>query len=59
MTDLAALTPQPLPDPDTREFWDSLRGDASTRQVPDARLALVTAGGGPYGGAVVYSAERP
>jgi uncharacterized OB-fold protein len=25
VTDLAALTPQPLPDPDTREFWDSLR----------------------------------
>jgi acetyl-CoA acetyltransferase len=36
-----------------------LRGEAGARQVPDARRALVTAGGGPYGGAVVYSAERP
>jgi uncharacterized OB-fold protein len=26
VTDLAALTPQPQPDPDTREFWESLRG---------------------------------
>jgi acetyl-CoA acetyltransferase len=36
-----------------------LRGGAGARQVPDARRALVTAGGGPYGGAVVYSSERP
>jgi uncharacterized OB-fold protein len=26
VSDLAALTPQPLPDPDTLEFWESLRG---------------------------------
>jgi uncharacterized OB-fold protein len=25
MTDYAALTPQPLPDPDTREFWEMLK----------------------------------
>lgn len=36
-----------------------LRGAAGDRQVPDARLALVTAGAGPYGGAIVYGAERP
>ncbi|MCU1594922.1 MAG: hypothetical protein JWO12_2314 [Frankiales bacterium] len=24
MSDFAALTPQPLPDPDTQDFWDSL-----------------------------------
>jgi acetyl-CoA acetyltransferase len=36
-----------------------LRGDAGPRQVADARTALVTAGGGPYGGAVIYSADRP
>ncbi len=35
-----------------------LRGDAGVRQVPDAGLALVSAGGGPYGGANVYSRER-
>lgn len=32
-----------------------LRGDAGPRQVPGARLALVTAGAGPCGGALVYS----
>jgi acetyl-CoA acetyltransferase len=36
-----------------------LRGAAGERQVPDARLALVTAGGGPFGGANVYSREKP
>lgn len=25
MNDFAALTPQPLPDPDTRDFWESLK----------------------------------
>lgn len=36
-----------------------LRGQAGERQVPDARLALVTAGAGPYGGAIVYGKDRP
>jgi len=36
-----------------------LRGGAGARQVKDARLALVTAGGGPFGGANIYSRERP
>lgn len=36
-----------------------LRGQAGSRQVHDARLALVTAGAGPYGGASVLSAEQP
>ena len=36
-----------------------LRGAAGARQVPDARRALVTAGGGPYGGANIYSSEHP
>ncbi len=36
-----------------------LREEAGVRQVPDARLALVTAGGGPFGGANIYSKERP
>jgi acetyl-CoA acetyltransferase len=36
-----------------------LRGAAGVRQVPDAGLALVTAGGGPFGGANIYSKEHP
>lgn len=36
-----------------------LRGQAGVRQVPDADLALVSAGGGPYGGANVYSRAKP
>ncbi len=36
-----------------------LRGNAGVRQVADAKVALVTAGGGPYGGANIYSKERP
>lgn len=36
-----------------------LRGGAGVRQVDDAELALVTAGAGPYGGAIVYGTERP
>ncbi|MEV0766795.1 thiolase C-terminal domain-containing protein [Nocardia salmonicida] len=36
-----------------------LRGAAGSRQVDNARLALVTAGGGPFGGANVYSGEQP
>jgi acetyl-CoA acetyltransferase len=36
-----------------------LRGDAGVRQVPDASLALVSAGGGPHGGAQIYSREHP
>lgn len=31
-----------------------LRGEAESRQVVNAELALVTAGAGPYGGAMVY-----
>ena len=31
-----------------------LRGEAGARQVADTELALVTAGTGPYGGALVY-----
>jgi acetyl-CoA acetyltransferase len=41
------------------EAVEQLRGTAGERQVLDARLALVTAGAGPYGGANVLSAERP
>ena len=36
-----------------------LRGDAGVRQVPDTELVLVTAGGGPFGGANIYSKEQP
>jgi acetyl-CoA acetyltransferase len=32
-----------------------LRGDAGVRQVPGAETALVTAGAGPFGGALVYA----
>jgi acetyl-CoA acetyltransferase len=36
-----------------------LRSDAGVRQVPDTELVLVTAGGGPFGGANVYAKEQP
>lgn len=36
-----------------------LRGLAGVRQVPDTELVLVSAGGGPYGGANVYSRQKP
>jgi acetyl-CoA acetyltransferase len=36
-----------------------LRGEAGTRQVAGTELVLVSAGGGPYGGANVYSREKP
>lgn len=36
-----------------------LRGDAGVRQVADAKLALVSAGGGPHGGAQIYAKEHP
>ena len=35
-----------------------LRGDAAQRQVAGAEVALVTAGAGPYGGAVLYGVDR-
>ncbi len=35
-----------------------LRGEAGPRQVPEARLALVTAGAGPAGSALVYTREN-
>lgn len=35
-----------------------LRGEAGDRQVADAELALVTAGAGPYGCALVYGTEQ-
>jgi acetyl-CoA acetyltransferase len=35
-----------------------LRGEAGDRQVHDAATALVTAGAGPFGGALVYANER-
>jgi acetyl-CoA acetyltransferase len=34
-----------------------LRGDAGVRQVEGAETALVTAGAGPYGGALVYASQ--
>lgn len=36
-----------------------LRGQAGERQVGGARLALVTSGAGPYGGASVLSGQEP
>lgn len=36
-----------------------LRHAAGDRQVDNAQLALVTAGGGPFGGANIYSREHP
>ncbi len=36
-----------------------LRGDAGERQVEAAGAALVTAGAGPFGGAVIYGTESP
>jgi acetyl-CoA acetyltransferase len=36
-----------------------LRGEAGIRQVDNAELALVTAGAGPYGGAIIYGKDRP
>jgi acetyl-CoA acetyltransferase len=35
-----------------------LRGEAGDRQVRDAEVALVTAGAGPFGGAILYGADR-
>ena len=35
-----------------------LRGQAGARQVSGARTALVTGGAGPYGGAVLYTADE-
>jgi acetyl-CoA acetyltransferase len=36
-----------------------LRHEAGDRQVAGAETALVTAGAGPFGGAIVYATERP
>lgn len=41
------------------EAVHQLRGNAGVRQVAGAELALVTAGAGPYGGAIVYGTHRP
>lgn len=38
------------------EAVEQLRGQAGDRQVDGARTAIVTAGGGPYGGALLYEA---
>ncbi len=38
------------------EAVEQLRGTAGERQVSNARTAVVTAGGGPYGGALLYEA---
>jgi acetyl-CoA acetyltransferase len=35
-----------------------LRGAAEHRQVADAEIALVTAGAGPFGGAILYGVDR-
>jgi acetyl-CoA acetyltransferase len=35
-----------------------LRGEAGDRQVPNAEVALVTGGAGPFGGGVVYGRHR-
>jgi acetyl-CoA acetyltransferase len=35
-----------------------LRGEAGVRQVDNAEVALVTAGAGPFGGAVLYGIDR-
>lgn len=35
-----------------------LRGEAGKRQVPEAEVALVTAGAGPYGGGAIYAVDR-
>jgi acetyl-CoA acetyltransferase len=40
------------------EAVDQLRGNADERQVENARTALVTAGAGPYGGAIAYTVDR-
>ncbi|OZG28823.1 nonspecific lipid-transfer protein [Williamsia sp. 1138] len=41
------------------EAVTQLRHSAGVRQVEGAELALVTAGGGPFGGANIYSRQHP